>query len=360
MCAVKVREVARDLSLSPATVSKAINGKPGQVSLDTARTVLKHCYKHGYMSKTEADRILYKMSAMNSAKQVFVVTHFHGVLVYDTVFAGICEELQNNDMYPSSFLVHDEGSMLRFPYEKAGCVIIIGRVIPKALDELSNNGVPVVLVDNRIAGSGASAINTNNMDAVSESVQILAGIGHKRIAFLCNHQDKKAFTYTFHQRQIGYMAGMAAAGLPIDKELMIVIEGSDYDNEDFDWEKCRQDLRDLGRKILEVDPLPTAVVAANDMIAYLLREVLQENGIKVPDDITIVGYDGLHRLSIEKTGYQPLSTQVVDWRKLGREAVGLALDLLCDPQQGPKYIEVPTVYEDAGTVAAPRKELITF
>jgi len=307
------------------------------------------------MSKAEADKILYKMTAINNDKQVFVVTHFHGVLVYDTVFAGICEELQNNDIYPSSFLVNNRNSMNRFPYDKAACVIIIGRVIPEAIEDLSRRGVPVVLVDNRIAYSKASAINTNNMEAVSESVKILSQIGHKRIAFLCNHQDKKAYTYTFHQRQIGYMAGMAAAGLPIDKELMIIVEGADYDNEKFDWDKCRQDLRDLGRKILELNPLPTAVVAVNDMTAYLLRDVLLENGLRVPQDITIVGYDGLHKLSMEKTGYAPLSTQVVDWRKLGREAVALALDIMCDPQQGPKYIEVPTVYEDAGTVAAPRE-----
>lgn len=356
MSAVRVREVARKLSLSPGTVSKALRGKPGQVSLETTRMVLDHCCKNGYMNKVEAGQILFKMTAKNNGHQIFVLTHFHGVLVYDTVFAGICEQLQRNDLFPASFLVHDQNSIKRFPYDKAGCSIIIGRAIPEILEELKNHEVPAVVVDNKIPGYNISAVNTNNMEAVSESVQVLAKKGHKRIAFMCNHHDRKALTYTFHQRQAGYIAGMALAGLEVQDGYLVIGQVSDYDKSDFDWEQCMKDLKALSQRVLELDPLPTAVIAANDITAYVLRDVLNEHGIKVPEDISIIGYDGRDKLSVEKTGYAPVSSQVVDWQELGREAVDLALNMLYDPEQGPRYLEVPTVYEDAGTVAKPRQK----
>lgn len=353
MAPIRVREVARKLSLSPGTVSKALQGKPGQVSLETTRVVLDHCCKQGFLSKSEAGRILFKMASSNSGQQIFVMTHFHGVLVYDTIFAGICEQLQRKDLFPSSFLMRDESSLKSFPYDKAGCVIVIGRAIPEVLEELRKNEVPVVLVDNRIPGCKVSAVNTNNMEAVSESVQLLANKGHKRIAFVCNHEDCKTRTYTFHQRQAGYIAGMALAGLPVQDEWLIVDDMGDFDVSNFDWHKCTQDLRSLAKRILALDPLPTAVVTVNDMTAYILRDVLNENGIRVPEDISIIGYDGRDKLSVENTGYAPVSSQVVDWHELGREAVDLALNILYDPEQGPRYLEVPTVYEDAGTVSSP-------
>jgi len=218
---------------------------------------------------------------------------------------------------------------------------------------LDRNAVPVILVDNRIPGSKVSAVNTNNMEAVSESVQLLAHKGHKRIAFICNHEDSITRTYTFHQRQAGYHAGMALAALPVQDEWLIVDDMGDFDVSNFDWNKCTQEVRSLAERILTLDPLPTAVVAVNDMTAYILRDVLNENGIRVPEDISIIGYDGRDKLSVENTGYAPVSTQVVDWHELGREAVDLALTMLYDPEQGPRFLEVPTKYDDAGTVAPP-------
>jgi LacI family transcriptional regulator len=358
MAPVKVREVARKLSLSPGTVSKALSGKPGQVSLLTTKTVLDHCCKQGFMSKSEAGQILFRMISSNTGKQIFVVTHFHGVLVYDTIFSGICEQLQRNDLFPSSYLMQDDNSVKSFPYDKAGCAIIIGRSAPAILEELNRNAVPVVLVDNRIPGCKVSAVNTNNMEAVSESVQLLASKGHKRIAFVCNHEDRMTRNYTFHQRQAGYVAGMASAGLPAKDEWLVAGDMGDFDVSDFDWQKCTQVLRSLAKRFLTLDPLPTAVVTANDMTAYILRDVLNESGVRVPEDVSIIGYDGRDKLSAENTGYAPVSTQVVDWHELGREAVDLALNMLYDPEQGPRFLEVPTTYEDAGTVSSPIENIV--
>ena len=106
MSNVRVRQIARDLSLSPGTVSKALRGSAGKVSFETTEMVLEHCHKNGYMSRVEADRILFKMRSQVSGKQLFTVTCRRGVLMYDAVFGAICEQMQDNNLYPSAFLIN--------------------------------------------------------------------------------------------------------------------------------------------------------------------------------------------------------------------------------------------------------------
>jgi GntR family transcriptional regulator, arabinose operon transcriptional repressor len=356
MVSAKVTDIARELSMSSGTVSKALRGRVGQVSVRTAKKVLNYCTENSYISRSEANKVLTRIRAGRTNKQIFLITRYHGVYVYDRVFAGISAFIQENGAYLSTFYVNNVTSMRRFMFDKASVAILAGRIDPEIVSQLTDQEIPVVLVDNRVPGSLISSVNTNNMEAVGESVRVLAELGHTRIAFLCNHLDVDYITYTFHQREVGYMAGLAANGIPFDKKLLITAQGADYQKEIYDWKTCEEDLRSIAKRVLDIDPLPTAVITANDMHAYILREVLEENGIRVPEDISIIGYDGRHKLNHVQNNYPPVSTQGVDWYELGREAGELALNLSYDTQAGSRYLEVPTVYEDAGTVAGPRTE----
>ena len=77
--AINVREIARQLNLSPATISKAMRGQGGEVSIETAKRVLNHCQKNGYITKVDASRILMKMRSINSHKQIFILSCYRGV-----------------------------------------------------------------------------------------------------------------------------------------------------------------------------------------------------------------------------------------------------------------------------------------
>lgn len=354
--AMNVREVARQLELSPATISKAMRGQGGEVSIETAKKVLSHCQKSGYISKAEVSRILMKMRTTKSRKQIFVLSCYRGVEVYDATFGGICERLQDNRLYSSFYVANESSSMAHFPYDQAGLVIVLGRVHKEAIEQFISKKIAVVLVDNRIANTPLSAVNSDNLEGTLESAQMLINLGHKRIAFMCLHEEKGVPTYTFLQRQSGYMAALTNNGIAIDPSLMVVDFGDTEKAQRYELQQAVADIEALSERILSVKPLPTAVITGNDLAAYVLRDVCGKKGIRVPQDISIVGYDGLHRLSNRPTGFEPVSTRVVKWQEIGIAAVDLALELFTAEDIQPKCMQIPTIYEDAGTVAKPRKD----
>lgn len=350
---VKVREVARSLSLSPATVSKVVGGRAKDISTATAARVLNYCRSNGFMTEAEAAHILFRMKTGSSRKQVFAVTHSGGIEGYDAVFKGICKQMQHNGLFASLYVASNKEAVEHFPYNVAGTSIIIGPTASELVKVFEGRKIPVVLVDNRLPE--VSSVNSNNLEGTSESVELLFRLGHRRIAFVCLHQGTPALDYTFRQRQNGYVAGMANVGLAINKELLIVDHVTPYL-----WDEPRergrftQDLQKLAKRLLNLKKPPTAVVATNDAMAYGLRDILRAEGLKVPEDISIVGYDGWHRtLGTNVNGFEAMSTRVVKWFEMGQEAGKLALDLFVEPGQMPKCVEVLTEYEDAGTVAPP-------
>jgi LacI family transcriptional regulator len=358
MAAVKVCEVAKKLSLSPGTVSKALRGQSGQVSIVTAERVLEYCRSRGFISKAEMVGIMTKMHGNASKEQIFVMTWRTGIGVYESASQGFCEELQSHDLYPSFYFAHDESSIQRFAVDRAGVVIILGRMPDRLMKNLSARGVRLVLVDNHLPELDACSVNSSNLDSARQAVGILADLGHKRIAFFCLHEDEPCYIYTFHHRQLGYMAGMVEAGLPYN-DLLVVGEANDYQDAKFEESRSIDMIGKHARKLLAMKPLPTAVVAVNDLHAYVLREILTDVGIKVPQDISIIGYDGQHRMgSPNQNHFEPVSTMVVNWQQMGREAAILALERLNKMTNGNgiKYLQLPAKYEDAGTVAPPRNE----
>jgi LacI family transcriptional regulator len=351
----RVREIARKLSISPSTVSKALRGQSSLVSQATAEKILGYCQAQGYMSKAEINRVLFKMKAGTAFKQIYVIAGRAGIEVYDAVFSGICQQMQDNGLVSSIFMANDQRIMNCFPYDKVGVAIVLGKSAPGVIEELAQKKVPTVQVDNRIAGFNFSAVNSNNLEAVRQAVRILVRRGHTRIAFWCMHEDEPTVTYTFHERQTGYVAEMAERGL-LKPELLVADYAPDYQKGKFEPAKSVEMLRQHCQKLFTLDPFPTAVITANDLHAHVLREVLEDKGMHVPQDVSIIGYDGQHHLTaLSPHHFDPVSTMVVKWHEMGSVAVDLALEFMYDPMRPTRFVELPAEFEDAGTVAEVKK-----
>lgn len=355
MARIKIREIARKLDVSPGTVSKAVRGQTNLVSFEMAERILNYCLAHGYMGKSEVDRMLFKMKDGTASKQIFVVAGRIGIEVYDAVFSGICQQMQDNGLVSSIFMANDRRVMTSFPYDKAGVAIVLGKSAPGVLDELLEKATPVVLVDNRTNGANISAVNSNNLEAMRRAVGILADKGHRRIAFWCMHEDDPSVTYTFHERQAGYTTEMAVRGL-LRQDLIITDFAPDYQKGKFEPAQSVEMLRQHARRLFTLDPFPTAIITANDLHAYVLREELEDKGMRIPKDVSIIGYDGQHHLTaLSPHHFDPVSTMVVNWQEMGSIAVDLALEFLYDPMKPARFVELPVEFEDAGTIASPRK-----
>lgn len=357
MAIANVTEIAKKLSISAGTVSKALRGSKGLVSVETAQQVLTYCAQKGYMNRLEAGRTMMKIKSRSNGSQIFTAMCRTGVGAYDEVFTGVCEQLQANEFFSSCFMIRDKSSLKNFPYDRSEAVILIGRVPADIQSEFVSHEVPLVLVDDRIVGSRASCVNSNNLEATSQAVQILAGLGHRRIAFMCLHEHRPDYTYTFNQRQVGYISGLASSEIAIDDKLIVTSTISKGQPMSAWSDIISAELVPLSERIVSLTPRPTAVICANDLMACVLAEVLKNHGINVPQDMSIIGYDGWNRLTpMSHIGFRSVSTMAVNWREMGREASELALTIQFTPLQSPRCLEVQCEYEDNGTVAPPRKE----
>ena len=261
---VKVREVARRLSLSPATVSKVVRGRTGDVSTATAQRVLEHCQRSGYMTEAEAGHIFFRIKTRTSKKQIFAVTLSGGIEAYDASFAGICQQMQHNEMFASLYVIGNKEAIKRFPFEMTGAAMIIGPSASSLVQDFRKRDIPVVLLDNRLPQ--ISSVNSDNLEGTSESVELLFRLGHRRMAFVCTHQCKPALNYTFRQRENGYISGMSKVDLPFDRDLLIL----DYFKPYLKWddpserERFTSDLQGLAKRLLGLKEVPTANVRADD------------------------------------------------------------------------------------------------
>jgi LacI family transcriptional regulator len=270
------------------------------------------------------------------------------------VFSGICSQMQQSGLYSSYYVIHDQNDLKRFPYQKADGVIVMGKIGSEILHEFQNRNINVVIVDNRLPKVNVSSVNSNNQESVLNAVEILSELGHRRIAFAVLY-NKENLEYTFHQRELGYLAGLNMVGLEYDERMLVREHYSNGVFNDFNTGSYENDLTRLSERILQIKPMPTAVIAANDLIAYYIRKVVTSKGLKVPKDLSIIGYDGWHRHStVSNVGFTPTSTMVVNWEEMGRQAINLIMEIQIDADdQKFRHIELPTEYEDLGTVAAP-------
>ena len=347
---IRVREVAKQLSLSPGTVSKALRGRLGQVSLATTKTVLNYCRNQGTISKPDVDRILFKMVSNSSGKNIFCISG-KDIDIYSNISSSISNFIQGYGQYTSYYKARNENELSGFPFSKTGSLVVLGRLPMEVLLAFKRYDIPMVLVDNRINEEmGVSTVSSENLRGVSKSVKILADLGHKKIAFLRLFEDHGR-AYNLSQRYDGYVLGMIRAGLSFDDLIFQRESKIDYQLQSHD--SAVSELRELANDVLSLKDRPTAIIAVNDLTAYVVRQVATEKGLRVPEDLSIIGYDGWHRMPAFSLFADPVSTMVVNWDEIGMQAANLAVELMTTPNIQPKHLEVPVTYEDAGTVAVP-------
>lgn len=168
---------------------------------------------------------------------------------------------------------------------------------------------PIVVVSERIPAADLPTVGIDNVRAGREVIELLARLHHRRIAHIGGPLDN---ILTGERRQ-GYWDGLAALGLPRNDEL--VAYG------DFTIESGRL----AARRLLSARPRPTAIFASNDEMAIGAIVELKSRGLRVPEDISVIGFD-----DIEFAGAYdpPLTTVRQPRREMGRAAMALLVDLL--------------------------------
>lgn len=274
-----IKDVAAEAEVSISTASLALNDK-GYVSPDTRARVLAAAKRLGYVARPAARQLAQQKTG--NIGFVLRADHFaRSEPFYTHVFLGTEFEADRKDLYVLLATVPQEYTpgehTPRFLRQRnVDGVLVAGKVDPAFLKEVEAAGLPLVLIDFEM--NGQPAVVVDNQAGARSAVEHLLELRHQRIAFLGADMEHPGL----QSRLDGYRLALNGAGIAVDPSLVLTQE---YGNPDGETGKV------LGERLIAMDPRPTAVFCVNDALALGLLDTALNNGLDVPGDLSIVGFD---------------------------------------------------------------------
>jgi LacI family transcriptional regulator len=292
--AVTSNDIAKELGISQSTVSRALRGDP-RVAAPTLQRVLETARRRNYTPNLAARSLITRR------------TRTVGVVVSDIT----------NPFYPELLdILHNEFTLANYrtilinqrtdaqleqhiaQLVNGGAVdglVYVSAVLGMPLPGRGASARPVVLLNRELSAATTDAVVSDNAGGGRAVADAILSRGHRRIALIGGPED----TSTSRDRELGFTEQLQAAGAPLDPRLRRV--GQYSHRSGYQW--CLD--------LLTAEPRPTAVFAANDVIAFGALDAARRLGIRVPEELSIVGFDDIDMAAWEAfnltTARQPLA-----------------------------------------------------
>ncbi|WP_214716114.1 LacI family DNA-binding transcriptional regulator [Exiguobacterium sp. s151] len=305
-----IYDLAKKTGFSITTVSKALNNYK-DVSEKTRAKILKAAAEMDYLPNAHAQSLSTKKSwaigVMFSEANEVGMKHpfFNGIIEsfrhateehgYDLIFAS--RNLRNRDM---SYLEHFKHRAVD------GIVVICSDRMDEQVQELMQSDIPIVVVD--MDSANCSVVYSDNAEGARMAVNYLYELGHRAIAHIAGDSSIDAGA----ARVKGYELAMHALDLPIQPGYLV---NAGF----FSVEEGKQAME----KLLLLASPPTAVFVAGDQMAIGAIEAVHEHGLRVPEDISIIGYDDIEMI---KYITPKLTTIRQDTDEIGEAAAELLIE----------------------------------
>ncbi len=272
-----IKDIARAARVSHSTVSRALRGSP-LVTAETARKIRSLAQKMGYRPSALARGLV-----TQETKTVGVVV----TNVTDPFIAELVTEIEEraNARGYAILLANSKEDPKRelevvhrlYEHHVDGVFVMASRVGALYQPMLAELQVPIVLVDNHLVDRAFHSVSIDDCGGARAATKHLVELGHKRIAYIGDRHGYQADK----ERRRGYQLGMRDGRLRCPKR----------------WSVCGDGKTSGGieamRKLLAMHTRPTAVVCYNDMTALGALHAIQQEGLRVPQDISLVGFDDI-------------------------------------------------------------------
>lgn len=305
---VSIKTLSEVTGFSQATVSNALNNKRN-VNKETADTIMRAARRYGYTFETKVKSI--KLVVFRNSGAILSDSPFFAELIQgieaeskqhglETVLCNLNRDDLDYEVTKSQ-LINDPNT----------AILLLGtEMTQEDAKDFEDAKAPVVLIDSWFSKLNFDSVLICNTDSVLNVVDYLVEKGHREIGYL----KSKERTTTFEYRQMGYERSLNQNGISINPgyafELTPTMDGA-YD-----------DLME----ILESEPkLPTAFFADDDIIALGAMKAFQNKGYRIPEDISIVGFDDI---PFCKVSSPPLTTVHVFKQEMGKMAVQKLLEIV--------------------------------
>lgn len=310
---VTIKDIAKELGLSAAAVSKALNDKE-DISQEIKAKVKEKAKEMNYQKNETAARLVSKKS---NTIGVFVFARDKIKMEESSAFKYIevyLNRVKNLGYDVLLFSIDDDdninNSVLKLCLERnvEGVIIIGANKNQKCIQDVIDYSIPTVFVEANITGNLTTNISFNDVSGIEKSIAYLENKGHKRIAFI--RGDLR--TDLSRTRFLTYVN--------------LISQFSEYnDNFVFQGDFSLESGYEVAQKVIELKEKPTAIVSSGDLMAIGLMRGLKEKGIKIPEDISIIGYDGFE---IGRYIGVPLTTIKQDFLKMANETVDMLFEMI--------------------------------
>ena len=312
---VTLEQVAEHAGVSLATASRVINGSTRQVSQRLRDRVTASAQQLGYLANASAQTL-----ARNSSSLVGLLVHDISDPYFSSIAAGVtrCTEEQGLVLVlgTTGRSVQKEGRVLAaLRSHRAKAVILVGS---RSTDEESNarlareieafrrQGGRVACVSQ--PGLPADTVSPDNVSGAAALARHLVGLGHRRFAILAGPSDLR----TARERLDGFHGALSAAGIELD------------DNNVMHGAFTRDGGYESTRRLMTLGTDATCLFVVNDVMATGAMAALRDLGLKVPEDLSVAGFDDIPTL---RDLTPALTTVRLPLEAMGEQAAELALDV---------------------------------
>jgi LacI family transcriptional regulator len=331
-----IRDIADAAGVSIATVSRVLNGRP-DVSPGTREAVLRVVRDQGFSMNRSARALSGGRTGLIGVTLPIVHVEY-----FSRILWGASEALYEHDMRvvlcPTMHERDREVTLLEQLLQGTtdGALLLLTRESNDALRALERKGFPFVVLDPRYpVDEGTPVVSAAHWAGAKAATEHLLSLGHRRIGAITGPHGWVASV----DRLDGYQAALAAAGVLADPDL--IAKGN------FTGESGRA----AASQLLGLPEPPTAIFAFNDEMAVGAMRVAEQRGLRLPDDLSIVGFDDLEKAEIVTpaltTVRQPLA-------EMGRMAVSLLTRVVEDQPIEAMRVELATKLIVRDSTAPPR------
>lgn len=316
-------DIAERLKLSNSTVSKALNGYD-DVSVATRELVRKTAAELGYQPSAAARSLRRgrtdKIGLFLNTSITYVVDYLSGVLPG----AALTAQASGQNLLIYTITDNDPGHLLKVcrAGEIDGVILFSTHYDQRTINALLEARFPFVVMGREISDERISYVAPDYYRGSYMAAAYLIELGHRRIAFTTRPELGTANS----ARLSGYFDALNDAGIAADERLIV--------------ETRIQPDSGIGptRHLLSLETPPTAICAFHDLIATDAIRVAQEYGLRVPEDVSVIGFDGL-RAGLMSTPQITTVTQPLEY--IGRRATELVCQQIAEPDRLPVQETVP-------------------
>lgn len=275
---LKAKDLAELLGISPATVSLVLNNKPG-ISEATREKVINKIHELGYSN-------LLNRITSNGKNIGFIIYKRHGHIISESPFFSLIIESIDNTAKKYGYnlmVMHvDKTKFIEQDLERIknseceGLIIFATEMLKEDLEFFKDIQIPFILLDNCIIDEPIDSVSINNAYGTLEAVKHFVTNGHRKIGYL----QSKIFINSFDERKRGFFSALNRFGIQTSEKYIFEVG--------YPEEMAYQDFKEI---LNNTKDIPTALFADNDLIAYGTIRALKEFGYRVPEDVSIIGFD---------------------------------------------------------------------